>query len=114
MKWPFGKREEPDEPRDERFVELPEQVEGQDFHEMHVMLSGHRFKGCTFRYSILGFSGVGDLTIDDCDVQRCSFMFTGAAANTMQFLAELYQADPAVVEKCFDAIRENDLQGIDL
>jgi hypothetical protein len=54
-----------------------------------VELDGNSYKGCTFRDVTFKYSG-GDLTMDNCGIDRFRFQFDGALANGLFALYQLF------------------------
>ena len=61
----------------------------QTFEGVTVELDGNSYKNCTFRDVTFDFSG-GDLTMDNCGMDRFRFQFGGALANGLFALYQLF------------------------
>jgi hypothetical protein len=51
-----------------------------------IEMDGHRFEKCIFRDAVLVYAGGTSPILLNNDFHRVSFMFDGAAANTIRFL----------------------------
>ena len=61
----------------------------QTFEGVTVELDGNSYKNCTFRDVTFDFSG-GDLTMDNCVMDRFRFQFGGALANGLFAIYQLF------------------------
>lgn len=59
------------------------------FEGVTVDLDGNSFKNCTFRDVTFKFGG-GDLTMENCGMDRFRFQFDGALANGLFALYQLF------------------------
>jgi hypothetical protein len=85
------------------------QVEGESFADETVVLDYTSYRNCTFENCAIVFHGHGSIGLVDCEFDNCDWVFNDAAANTLQFMATMYQhgggADQ-IIEQTFDNIRE--------
>ena len=61
----------------------------QHFEGTTVELDGNSYKNCSFRDVTFQYSG-GDLTIDNCGMDRFSFQFGGQLSNGLFALYQLF------------------------
>jgi len=61
----------------------------QNFENETVELDGNSYKDCTFRDVTFQFSG-GDLTMENCGMDRFRFQFGGPLANGLFALYQLF------------------------
>lgn len=79
----------------------------QKFAHESVNLDGNAYTNCRFVKCRLLFSGGGIPLISGCEFRDCRWQFGGTAANTIAFLAGLYQGGfDRVVEETFISIRK--------
>jgi hypothetical protein len=62
---------------------------GHTFENQEVILDGNSFEDCTFRNVVFNFGG-GDLVMKNCGMDRFSFRFSGALANGLFALHQLF------------------------
>jgi len=60
------------------------------YENMTVLLDGNSFENCTFKNCTLEFRGTDEVSLVSNTITNCQFSFSGAAANTIQFLKGLY------------------------
>ena len=61
----------------------------QVFENEEVVLDDNRFENCTFRNVVFAYGG-GDLVMKNCAMDRFSFRFSGALANGLFALFQLF------------------------
>ena len=81
------------------------QISGSRFNNTRVPVDNQRFENCTFDKCVLVFSASGPVQLEGCTYNVCSFIFEGAAADTLRFMAMLYQLSPPAIEGMLDKIR---------
>jgi hypothetical protein len=78
----------------------------QTFRDETVNLDGNSFVGCTFVRCVFVYNGVGPVNLADNNIQSPRFVFSGAAASTIDFMSKLYAGGAAqIIEATFDNIR---------
>jgi hypothetical protein len=71
-------------------------------------LDGNEFSVCTFRNCKFVFRGLKPTVLEDSFFLGCSFLFAGPAANTLNFMAQIYhRGGNRLVEEAFENIRKN-------
>jgi len=83
-----------------------EKVENQTYGSEQVMVDGKAFTGCTFTNTVFVYAAGEAPTFADCTFHNVSLAFEGAADNTLQFLAGLYEGGfTRSIETIFESIR---------
>ena len=67
----------------------------ENFEGVTVDLDGNSFKDCTFRDVTFKYAG-GDLTIENCGMDRFRFQFDGALANGLFALYQLFGTEALI------------------
>ncbi len=80
-------------------------IEQSQFHNTRVPLDNQRFVNCTFNKCSLEYAGSGLVQLEGCVFHDCTYVFNGAAGNTVKFMTELYKIMPQAIEVTFDKIR---------
>lgn len=75
------------------------------FEGIDVHLDGHTFIECHFESCHVVYSGGPLPVMEGGSVVRCQWDLAGAAARTMQFIANLYLTDQKLAEGYFDMVR---------
>jgi hypothetical protein len=74
-----------------------------------VQLDNNEFIECKFENCTMEFSGMGPVSMVGCQFANVSWVFLGAAQNTLNFLNGLYhgmgEGGRKLVESTFDNIR---------
>ena len=89
--------------------------ENREFTNEAVGLDGNTYESCTFTDCELIIGTSAPFTFAENNVSGCRWTLTGAAAMTVNILAELYQQGPELqqlVEQTFESIRGRDYEGI--
>jgi hypothetical protein len=68
------------------------QHSNETFENVTVELDGNSYENCTFRNVVFSFGG-GELEMKNCNMDRFSFRFTGALANGLYALYQLFGTD---------------------
>ena len=83
---------------------------GEQFNNVHVVLDGEQFSGCTFTRCRIVYRAATPATIAGNTFDACGYEFEGPAANTIHFLRDLYHATgpqgPKLIEQVFESIRQ--------
>ncbi len=78
-----------------------------------IDLDFQEFSECIFDGCTLVYAGGAPPSIVGCTFKESNFIFEGAAANTIQFMAALYrgagEGGKDLIEKTFDNIRQGNL-----
>jgi hypothetical protein len=67
----------------------------ENFEGVTVDLDGNSFKDCTFRDVTFKYAG-GDLTMENCGMDRFRFQFDGALANGLFALYQLFGTEALI------------------
>lgn len=82
------------------------------FENMTVRLDGCQFISCKFISCNLEYSGLGQVSLVQCEFDNVKWSFTGPAKNTLQFLRGLYhgmgEQGRQLVDITFNNIRKAD------
>lgn len=70
-----------------------------------VVLDHNSYEGCLFRDCKIVYGAKGRVKLDSCTFENCSYVFDGAAQDTLLFLTGLYQIDRRAIEATFENIR---------
>ena len=78
----------------------------QKFENVTIFLDGSSFIECTFENCTLIYSGLLPAALNTSSFKNCRWEFSGAAQNTVGFMADLYRAGAQeLIEATFDNIR---------
>ena len=78
----------------------------QKFENVTIFLDGSSFIECTFENCNLIYSGLLPAALNTNSFNNCRWEFSGAAQNTVGFMADLYRAGAQeLIEATFDNIR---------
>lgn len=84
---------------------------GKKFHDIDVCLDGSTFVSCTFERCVLIFSGFLPVHLEANTISAdCKWEFTGAAANTVQFMRALHShggGGTDLIENMFREMQKN-------
>lgn len=75
---------------------------------VYIALDGKTFVRCHFKNCELNYSGLMRVGLKECTFEECKWTFSGAAKNTVNFMARIYSlgdSSAKVVETAFDQIR---------
>lgn len=83
---------------------------GDRFEDQQVRLNGNEFYNCNFVNCQLVFDANGALTLDGCGFDNPRFLLDGSAADTINFLMNIYHTGgdgtgKQYVEDLFQAMR---------
>ena len=92
---------------------MSEKYKNRTFENKLIQLDGNQYINCTFQDCTLQYGGFGDVKLEGCQFNKCSWSFTDAAARTVQFMSALYygagEGGKDLIEKTFENIREGRL-----
>ena len=80
-----------------------------------ISLDGNTYEGCTFTNCEIIIEASAPFSLANNDFTGCLWTFTGAAALTMNILAQLYQSGTEtqeIIERTFESIRGRGYEGI--
>ncbi|HEY2475912.1 MAG TPA: hypothetical protein VGI19_14075 [Candidatus Cybelea sp.] len=80
-------------------------IRGQQFLRTRIELDNASYEDCTFTECEILYSAKGPVHAKALVFIDCTFSVAGAAARTVNLLADIYQFAPDVVEATFDSIR---------
>lgn len=84
-------------------------LKGNKFNNDRILIDNSEFADCEFHNCTIVYSGSGPVGLNSCAFYSCQWEFTGAANNTINFMASLYhglgEAGKELIEKTFDNIR---------
>lgn len=84
-------------------------IENKTFNNETVHVDGNSYIGCTFTRSTLVYSAGEIPEFANCEFDRVTLDFDGAAQNTMTFLSGLYRGGfERGIETIFDAMRRKE------
>jgi hypothetical protein len=89
--------------------------EQKKFKNQAVLLDGNSYKTCEFKNCTLVFNGIAAPSLAGNTIDACNWRLDGPAANTLTFLAALYQMGPEMqelVEQTFNTMRGRGNEGI--
>jgi hypothetical protein len=83
---------------------------GKTFENENIHMDFNDFVDCKFIDCSLVYHGCGPISLQGCTFTKVRWTFSGAAANTINFMAGLYtgagEGGRALVEGTFDNIRK--------
>ena len=92
---------------------MSEKYENRTFENKLIQLDGNQYISCIFQSCTLQYGGFGDVKLEGCQFNKCSWSFISAAARTVQFMSSLYhgagEGGKDLIEKTFNNIREGRL-----
>ena len=85
---------------------MPNTIKNSQFKSQTVLLDGNAYEGCTFDDCEMVYSATGPVGLSRNNIINCRWKLDGAAANTVAFLARLYQwGATKEIEGIIDTIR---------
>jgi hypothetical protein len=85
--------------------------ENETFREQTIAIDGNQYINCTFIQCRIIFSGYEVGVFDGCTFVRCAWGFAGSAANTLNYLAAIYNGlgknSQEMIEGIFESIRRD-------
>lgn len=80
------------------------------FTEETVKVDDNEYQNCRFTECRIVYTGTGIPKFANCVFERCQWVFDGAAENTIQYFASLYNGlgpgGRELIEGLFDSIRQ--------
>lgn len=84
--------------------------EGKSFSKETIDIDFNQFSKCHFDECTLVYHGYGVIGMEGCSFNNVSWTFSGAAANTLQFMRGLYhgagEGGKNLIETTFSSIRK--------
>lgn len=81
-----------------------------EYKNVRVILDNNEFIKCRFEGCVLEFSGLGPVSLVECGFSNVSWVFSGPAQNTLQFLKGVYhgmgEGGRSLVETTFENLRQ--------
>lgn len=75
-----------------------------------IILDGTYYKQCVFNDCTIQYSGLSEFGLVGCTFNSCRWSFTGPAANTLNFLRDVYknmgEFGQELVESTFENIKK--------
>lgn len=83
-------------------------INGQKLNEVNVYVDGNTYEDCDFRECRIIYSGGSLPVFVRGSIERCEFVFDGAAMRTLLYMNALAKTDPALVTGMFQQIMKFD------
>lgn len=80
---------------------IRKRVKGRLFLNKVVVLDFNNLEGCTLYGCQLVYFGIGSLSLVSSRMEKCKFVFSGPAANALQFIKLVGDCDPRIISETF-------------
>lgn len=67
-----------------------EKIQNKKFNNKKILLDNKKYLNCEFTQCNIVYKGEGEITLDTCSFNNCSWSFEKYAANTLQFMTMIY------------------------
>jgi hypothetical protein len=84
-------------------------AKAQNYEAIQIFIDGGSFTDCNFKNCTMVYSGLMQAQFQGCRFDDCRWTFSGAARNTLDFLAIIYsmgEVGKDMVENTFQTVKE--------
>lgn len=85
--------------------------------DQQIYLDGKSYERCTFRRVEFIYTGFGGVNLNNCDIQECTWTFSGPAEKALVFMSAVYngfgEGGRLMMDKTMDGIRSGQYLGGD-